>query len=37
MDIRLDSTLLAEYRSGSQQARRLTEAWVASNLYCPAC
>lgn len=37
MDTRLNLELLNEYRSGSQQARRITEAWVASNAYCPAC
>jgi type II restriction enzyme len=28
---------LDRYRSGSQRARVVTEAWGAENLYCPAC
>ncbi len=37
MDLRLDSTLATQYRSGSQAARVLTETWVARNLTCISC
>ena len=36
MDLRLNSGNLI-YRSGTQQARVLTESWVSRNLYCPRC
>lgn len=37
MDTRLNPSFLDGYTSGSQHARRVTEAWVASNSYCPSC
>ena len=37
MNTNLDPALLDGYISGSQRARRVTEAWVASNSYCPSC
>lgn len=33
----LDSSLASRYRSRSQAARAVTEAWVTENLYCPSC
>lgn len=36
MDLCLNSGNLI-YRSGTQQARVLTESWVSQNLYCPRC
>lgn len=37
MDLRFDSQLAEGYKSRSQAARILTEAWAESNLYCPRC
>lgn len=37
MNLRLETGLALQYKSSSQKARVLTEAWVASNIYCPAC
>lgn len=37
MKLRLEAGLAAQYKNPSQKARVLTEAWVASNVYCPAC
>ena len=37
MLIRLDSALAADYRSGSQAARVLTEDWVSREAYCFNC
>ncbi len=37
MDPYLNPKIAAEYKSPSQKARVLTESWVASNIYCPAC
>ena len=35
--MQLEAGLASRYKSPSQKARVLTEAWVASNIYCPAC
>lgn len=37
MNLQLRPELAAEYKSSSQRARVITEAWVQENLYCPAC
>lgn len=37
MDLLLDSSLLANYTSRSQQARVLTETWAEEQLFCPNC
>lgn len=37
MDTSFDSKLMNGYRSKSQIARVLTEAWTKSNIYCPVC
>lgn len=37
MNLRCSTELAATYKSGSQIARVLTEAWCARELYCPAC
>lgn len=37
MILEMATELSAGYTSGSQVARRITEHWGASNLYCPAC
>lgn len=37
MKLRLETKLAVQYKSPSQKARVLTESWVASNIYCPAC
>src|SRR3989338_5370883 len=37
MKLRLEPNLAVQYKSPSQKARVLTESWVASNIYCPAC
>ncbi len=37
MYLRLDPNISASYRSKSQIARSVTEAWADSNLYCLAC
>ena len=37
MKLRLEAGLVIQYKSLSQKARVLTESWVASNIYCPAC
>lgn len=37
MNLSLDATLAAGYRSASQQARVVTEAWAANHLACPNC
>jgi type II restriction enzyme len=36
MKLQLEAGLAAQYKSLSQKARVLTEAWVARNVYCPA-
>ena len=33
----MTSALASDYRSGSQRARVVTEAWGEKNLYCPNC
>lgn len=37
MKLKLKPELAIQYKSSSQIARVLTESWVASNIYCPAC
>ncbi|MDO4551425.1 MAG: DpnI domain-containing protein [Planctomycetia bacterium] len=37
MELRFDITLATDYRSGSQIARVLTEAWVKEHMFCPRC
>ncbi len=37
MDLNLDFSVSNDLKSRSQIARRVTEAWAASNLYCLAC
>lgn len=37
MNLNLDTSLLANYKSSSQVARILTEQWVLSNMFCPRC
>lgn len=37
MNLCMSSSLCAEYKSRTQQARVVTEAWAASNTYCAAC
>lgn len=37
MDLHLNRELAAKYRSKSQIARVLTEAWISDNMYCPRC
>ncbi len=37
MDLRCSAELASAYKSGSQIARVLTEAWCVRELYCPAC
>ena len=37
MDLSLDLSLIEGYNSKTQQARILTESWVAKNIYCPNC
>lgn len=37
MNIKLDLSLATSYRSRSQQARVITEAWATNNLYCIVC
>jgi type II restriction enzyme len=37
MNLTMAGELAAAYQSGSQRARVVTEAWGASNLYCPNC
>ena len=37
MDIRMDASLGASYHSLQQQARVITEAWAADNMYCVMC
>ena len=37
MKLKLDAGLAVQYKSLSQKARVLTESWVSSNIYCPAC
>lgn len=37
MILRLDTSMSESYISASQQARVLTESWVAKNMFCPNC
>ena len=37
MNINLPIEAAQGYKSASQQARVVTEAWTSSNMYCPAC
>jgi len=37
MDLLLDPSIADAYKSRSQAARRMTEDWATSNLFCPAC
>lgn len=37
MDLQLDISPSIGYKSASQRARRVTEAWAEANLYCLAC
>jgi type II restriction enzyme len=37
MQLRMPSELAARYKSPSQRARVVTEAWGEENLYCPSC
>jgi len=37
MELHLDVHAANGYRSPSQRARRITEAWFGANMYCPAC
>ena len=37
MDIQMDVALGASYHSPQQQARVITEAWAAENMYCVMC
>lgn len=37
MDLSMASELVSAYRSASQRARVVTEAWGTNNLYCPNC
>jgi type II restriction enzyme len=37
MNLSMTGELASAYRSGSQRARVVTEAWGESNLYCPNC
>ncbi len=37
MNLQLDNALAAEYHSGSQKVRVMSENWVAENIFCPCC
>jgi len=37
MNLSMTGDLAADYHSGAQRARVVTESWGASNLYCPNC
>lgn len=37
MKLRLETEIAVNYKSPSQKSRVITESWVASNIYCPAC
>jgi type II restriction enzyme len=37
MNLSLDYSISTDYKSSSQKARVVTEAWVKGNLYCPVC
>lgn len=35
MDLKFNTALIRGYKSPAQQARILTEDWLARNMYCP--
>ena len=37
MELAFDTEIVANYHSGTQIARVLTETWVKNNMYCPRC
>ncbi len=37
MDFHFDESLSDGYKSGAQKIRRMSEEWVARNIYCPSC
>ena len=37
MDLTFNTALIQGYKSPAQIARRLTEDWLARNMYCPVC
>lgn len=37
MNLHIDYSLAAHYKSRPQMMRVATEAWVAKNMYCPIC
>ena len=37
MDLKFNTALIRGYKSPAQQARILTEDWLARNMYCPIC
>jgi type II restriction enzyme len=37
MQLNFDPSLAQEYKSPSQRARVLSEAWMSQNMYCPVC
>lgn len=37
MDLILDDSLAARYKSNSQKIRVMSESWIAENIYCPCC
>src|SRR4029078_6624349 len=37
MNLSMEGELAVAYKSGSQRARVITEAWGEHNLYCPNC
>jgi len=37
MELSLDLRTANGYKSGTQRARRITEAWFGATMYCPAC
>lgn len=37
MNLKFNTTLIQGYKSPAQQARILTEDWLARNMYCPIC
>lgn len=37
MNLKLNTALAIGYRSAAQASRRMTEGWIAENMYCPRC
>ncbi|MBO4893892.1 MAG: restriction endonuclease [Clostridia bacterium] len=37
MNLLFDLSLASQYKSASQKARVMSEAWIESNMYCPCC